>query len=79
MTKNGAGEEPSHLTTAAIKHLQDSSEKKHHTNLDYFLQIVRIRDLGENKATTAKTTNGASTNGAAASAEKKNKANIKFK
>ena len=79
MIKNGAGEEPSHLTMAAIKHLQDSSEKKHHTNLDYILQIVRMRDLVEGKASAAKSTNGGASNGAAATPEKKNKANIKYK
>ena len=39
--------EPTHLTTAAIKKLSDPSCAKHHSKLDYVLQIVRVKDLSK--------------------------------
>jgi hypothetical protein len=42
-------DEPRKLTTRAIKYLQDSHETKHHFNLDYVLQITRIREINEGK------------------------------
>ena len=83
--KNGSTEEPSHLTRAAIKSLQDSQEKKHHTNLNYILQIVRIRDLmADGKASAKSSTSASGANGAAGATTasdkpKPTKANIKYK
>lgn len=68
-TKNGLMEEPRHLTTAAIKTLQDCQEKNQ-TNKNLILQIVRMRDLNEGKASAAK-------NGASSTNTKK--ASIKYK
>ena len=44
---------PRYLSAAAIKLLQENHEQKHHSNLNYILQIVRVRDLLEGKTPTA--------------------------
>ena len=50
LTVNGAMipvKQPSHLTIAAIKKLSDPLCAKHHSKLDYVLQIVRVKDLSK--------------------------------
>ena len=60
-------DEPRMLTTAAIKHLLDSADQKHHNNINLVLQITRVRDLNQEKVPSAsKATNGAAANGSAA-------------
>ena len=62
---------PKKLSTAAIKQLQESHDQKHITDVNYILQITRIKDL------LAAAKNGsASKNGAS---EKRSKQPIKFK
>ena len=56
---------PKKLSTAAIKQLQENHDQKHITDVNYILQITRIKDL------LAAAKNGAS--------EKRSKQPIKFK
>ena len=65
--------EPTHLTTAAIKKLSDPSCAKHHSKLDYILQIVRVKDL------TKPVVKGQESNGATETDEKKVKSAMKCK
>jgi len=45
---------PRCLTTAAIKQLQENKDQKHISGQDYVVQITRIRDINEGKASAAK-------------------------
>ena len=65
--------EPSHLTIAAIKKLSDPSCAKHHSKLDYVLQIVRVKDL------TKPAGKGQEANGGTEADEKKAKSQMKCK
>ena len=44
---------PRCLTTAAIKQLQENKDQKHISGQDYVVQITRIRDINEGKASAA--------------------------
>ena len=65
--------DPTHLTTAAIKKLSDPSCAKHHSKLDYILQIVRVKDL------TKPAVKSQEANGGAEADEKKTKSAMKCK
>ena len=70
--KNGAAaaqEIPRCLTTAAIKSIQDLTDQKHISGLDYIVQITRIRDVNEGKSAAAKDK----------SADKKKAMNLRYK